>query len=269
MTGSPRLLATACCLLPLWLSGCGVSAYEDRLRRTNERNHYLARLDEHLDPYWSHAAYGLWLRPPKGFITLPAPAPPKEEGASPPPDRRQEFQGTPLDLPGVIHAWDGVLPLAGGGTGPYRLYVLGNHERFLAADRYGKPADFYGALEASLQTLYGVELPPGDTGRGDENNVKYRQTIPPAEQYNLPKLFQGVNFASANPRRAVPFHAWLYEHTSGQVQCAVLLLTPPNPSPAVRQSLLLALETLRVSPQPPRAQPGGGTTSTPGRAPQF
>lgn len=269
MSRRDRFRAALCLLLPVVAVGCGLSAYEERLRRADERNRHLARLDEQLDPFWNHAAYGLWMRPPKGFTAVPAPQPPKDPGAEPPPDRRQQFQGTPLDLPGIIQAWDATLPLAGGGTGPYRLYVLGNHERFIAADRFGKASDFFRDLEASLQTLYGVELPPGDSGRGDERNVKYRQLIPASEQFALQKLFQAVNFAPGAPRHAVPFNAWLFEYSNGTVQSAVLMLTPPTPAPSVRQTLTSALETLQVSPTPPRGAPGGTTTPAPGGRTNF
>jgi len=262
----PRpILLTA--LLAVAAAGCGLSTYEERLRRTNERNQYLARLDDLLAPYWNHPQYGIWLRPPKGFVPMAAPARPKDPEDEPPPDRRQEFQGTALDIPGVIQAWEALLPVAGGGTGPYRLYVLGNHERFLAADRYGKPAEFVQGLEQSLGGLFAVELPPGDGGRGDQDNVKYRQMIPSTEQFVVPKLFQAVNYV--NPRGDTAFRAQLFEHASGQVQVAVLLLTPPTPAVAPRQTLLTALETLQASSTPPRGQPGGAVVPGGAVGPNF
>jgi hypothetical protein len=251
----------------LGLVGCGLSTYEERVDRTNRRNQYFARLDSTLDAYWNHPAYGLWLRPPDGMYGVPAPVKPRD--GEPPPDPRQEFLGVPLDLPGVIQAWEGPLPTAGGGSGTYRLYLLGNHGRFARSEEAGRSSDpkqFFNDLESTLQTLFGVTLPAGDQGRSDQNNVKYRLQIPRAEEFALPKAFQAVDFVPAQENEA-PFRAWLLEHTTGQIQFAALMLTPPNPSNDARQALLLSLETLRVSPQAPGLQaaaPGGAGGGRPG-----
>lgn len=245
-------------LIPVTLAGCGLSAYEERLARTDQRNRYLARLDATLDKYWNHPTYGLWLRPPKGMIGVPAPVKPRDGEL--PPDARQEFQGVPLDLPGIIQAWDGTLPTAGGGSGAYRLYILGNHSRFSRSEEAGRstdPKQFFTDLEIVLQNLFAVTLPQGDQGRGDQNNAKYRLQIPASEQYVIPKPFEAVNFVPAQPDQT-PFHAWLFEHTTGQIQLAVLMLTPPNPATDVRQALTLSLETLQASSQTPGLQAGGG-----------
>lgn len=249
--------------LVVQLAGCGLSAYEERLAKTDQRNRYWAKLDAALDPYWSQAAYGLWLRAPKGMRSIPAPVKPKGSEELPP-DLRQEFQGVPLDLPGIIQCWEGLLPTAGGGTGPYRLYVLGNHSRFARSDdptQSTEPKEFLKDLEIVLQNLYGVTLPPGDSGRGDQNNVKFRQQIPTNDQFVLPKTFQVVNFVPETAGQQ-PFHAWLYEHTTEQVQVALLMLTPEASSNEVRQTLTTALETIQVSPVAPSLQAG-----TPGGAP--
>lgn len=252
-------------LFTVALAGCGLSAYEERLAKTDQRNRYFAKLDATLDKYWSHPAYGLWLRPLKGMYGVPSPVKPPEGEL--PPDPRQEFQGVPLDLPGVVQAWDGVLPTAGGGTGPYRLYLLGNYSRFTRSDDAGRstdPKQFFNDLETGLQNLFAVTLPDGDQGRGDQNNAKYRLQIPTSEQFVVPKPFTAVNFVPAEADRT-PFHAWLFEHTAGQVQFAVLMLTPPNPTTEVRQALSTALETLQISSQTPGLQagstPGGGAPS--------
>ncbi len=251
-------------LLAAVLVGCGVSAYEERLARTDQRNRHLARQDAILDAYWNHPGFGLWMRPPKGLVGVPAPVKPRDGEL--PPDQRQEYLGTALDLPGIIHAWDANLPTAGGERGPYRLYLLGNHSRFGRSQEAGRSSDpkqFFNDLEIALQTLFGVTLPEGDRGRGDENNSKYRVQIPTSEQYAVPKAFQAVNFVPMQSGE-LPFHAWLFEHTAGQVQFAVLMLTPPNPATDVRQSLTMALETLQVSPQSPGIQARGTTGGAPG-----
>ena len=240
------------------MAGCGLSTYEERLQRTDQRNRYFAKLDGTLDPYWSQQAYGLWLRPPQGMYGVPAPAKP-EDGEEPPPDLRQEFIGVPLDLPGIIQAWDGTLPTAGGGEGAYRLYLLGNHSRYTRSETAGEsndPKDYFRDLEVVLQNLFGVELPTGDAGRADENNVKYRLQIPSTEQFVVPKAYTAVNFVPLEEGRQ-PFHGWLFQYTAGQIQFAALMLTPPNPSNDVRQSLLTSMETLRVASQTPGISAGG------------
>lgn len=262
------LRPVAACWIVCWV-GCGLSTYEERLQRTDERNRYFHRLDESLDNYWNQPAYQIWLRPPKAMYGVPAPQPPKDGGELPP-DARQEFQGVALDLPGIIHAWDGTMSVAGGGTGPCRLYLLGNYERFVSSGegRSNDPKDFVRDLEAVLQNLYGVVLPPGDSGRADQNNVRYRVQIPTTERFAVPKTFQAVTFV-APQEGAVPFQAWLYEHTAGPIQFAVLMLTPPAPSTEAAQGLRLALETLRVSSEKPRLQPGGRPGAAPTAAPQV
>ena len=115
------------------LPGCGSGTYEERLARTDQRNRYFNKLDTSLDGYWNQPAWGIWVRPPKGMVNVAAPPKAKEDEEQAP-DLRMEFQGVPLDLPGVIQVWDGVMPTSGGGTGTYRLYLLGNHSRFARAE---------------------------------------------------------------------------------------------------------------------------------------
>jgi hypothetical protein len=255
------LLAAACGVL----GGCGSGTYGERLKATNERNAYFARLDATLAPYATPREFGnydIWLRPPQGLRGLFPPAQPKD-GSEPPPDPRLEFQGVPLDLPGLITAWEGTLPIAGGGAGTYRLYLLGNHSRFLSGDSLGKPADYFKDLESALSSLFLVTLPDGNTGRGDRPNEKFALQIPASGTYTLPKPYTGVNFTADQDVR-LPFQGWLYEHSAGPMQVAVLMLTPPTPSNDVRQALLTSLETLQVGVQPPRAAPApSGRPSAP------
>lgn len=248
---------TALCLTVAALAGCGVSAYEERLAKTDQRNRYFARLDAALDPYWNQISWGIWLRPPKGLLSVPPPALAKE-GEDEPPDLRQEFQGVPLDLPGIIQVWDGSLPTAGGTAGPYRLFLLGNHSRFTkrdGAEGSNDPKTYFYDLEVVLQNLYGVTLPNGDGGRGDANNERFRQSIPTTEEFVIPKNWVLVNFVPLQEGQQ-PFNAWLFEYTAGPVQFAALMLTPPNASNDVRQTLLTSLETLQIAAQPPSYQTG-------------
>lgn len=277
---SQRLLCLCVFLLPALSAGCGLNAYEERLARTDERNAYYAHLDEVLQPvYWNHPQFDLWLRPPAGLASMPEPQPPKaaegEEPPDPPPDPRLEYRGVPLDLPGLIHAWEGNLPVAGGGSAPYRLYLLGNHSRFISSSDRGdsKPQDYINDLEIVLQNLFQQTLPPGDRGRSDEPNVKFRAQIPSSERFVVPKPFAGVNFVPLEGTfpEGQEFRGWLYEYTNGPVQTALLMLTPSSPSLDVRDAFQTSLETLRVSPQPPRVQAGrrGAAPSGGGARPTF
>ncbi|MFV0444064.1 MAG: hypothetical protein ACK5Q5_10885 [Planctomycetaceae bacterium] len=253
-------------LLVMSVVGCGLSAYEERLAKTDQRNRYLARLDATLAGYWNQPSWGIWLRPPKGLLDVAAPARPTD-GEEEPVDLRQQFMGVPLDLPGIIQVWEGTTPTAGSDPGPFRLYLLGNHGRFARTGGGGESADpktYLYDLELALQNLYGVTLPQGDGGRGDQNNVRYRQTIPSAEEFTVSKPFVVVNFVPEMEGQQ-PFNASLYEHTAGPVQLAVLLLASSNASHELRQSLQTALETLQVSSDTPGLQSGatsGGGTAT-------
>ncbi len=262
-------------LLLCGLAGCGSRTYEERLRRTNQRNAHYARLDAELAGYWKDPLFQIALRPPQDMIGMPPPKEPEEiegveataEEPEPPPDLRYEFLGTPLDLPGLIYAGEGQLLVVGGEKGPYRLYVLGNHSRFLGDDDAGaEPGDYLDDLEIVLQNLFQVQLPPGDQGSASADNVKYVQKIPTSDQFDIPKRFTGVNFVPEEGK--LPFRAWLFEFTpaNSSVQFAALMLTPPNPSNEVRKRLVTSLETLMISPQPPRVVPGAkpGTVARPG-----
>lgn len=266
MVGISAARLVALGLVAAALCGCGGATYEERLAKTEQRNRYLTKQDATLDRYWNQQLWGIWLRPPKGMVEVPAP-PRAPEGEDPPPDLRMEFQGVPLDLPGVIQVWDGTLPTAGGQTGTYRLYVLGNHSRYTRQNAEAESVDpktYLFDLETVLQGLYQLELPNGDTGRGDKNNERYRQSIPAVEEFAVQKPFVAVTFVPLQ-EGLQPFNAWLYEHTTGSIQMAVLMLVPPNASNEVRQTLLSSLETLQVSSQTPgRAMttPGAGGTST-------
>ncbi len=261
----------------LLMGGCGSQTYEARLEATKQRNAYLSRLDAELQPY-AQAGFNVWIRPPKEMVHVPPPVPPKEEGAEMPPDVRQSWHGVDLTLPGgsILAAWDGQLPTAGGDRAPYRILLLGNHSRFLgrdSAEETGDPGQFFTDLELRLQNLFGVTLPPGDGGRGDRPNEKYRVRLPNSDRFAVPKTYFAVNFQSettdSSETTGLPFQAWLYEHNAQRIQVAVLILAPLNPSNDVRQRLLTSLETLQVSPDVPSAAPRAGGTSAPSMAPRL
>ncbi len=245
------------------IPGCGLETYEQRLAETNEYFKYVNKLDTNLaDATWSEPAYGVSMRVPRGFALQAAPAPPTEgeEAAAPVVDERQpNFLG--ITLPGMIAAFRGEVP-AGERPAVVFLYVLGNHERILiraANDGVGDdPATFLTDLELLLQNAIGVTI-PDQLGKGDRDNEKYTETIPREPKYAVPKDFTAISFLqpqSPEGAGSVPeLRLQLYEHQAGEMQVAILMIFPSKEVRTdPRDALKLALETLKVSDQPPRLQ---------------
>jgi hypothetical protein len=252
------------------IPGCGLETYEQRLAETNEYFKYVNKLDTYLaDVTWVNSAYGVELRFPKGFVELPAPAPPAEgeEAAAPVVDERQpNFLG--ITLPGMIAAFRGEVP-AGDKPAVVFLYVLGNHERILiraANDGVGDdPATYFTDLELLLQNAIGVTIPE-QPGKGDRDNEKYTETIPREEKYAVKKDFTAISFLQPDPTggagSGLQLRLRLYEHQAGPMQVATLMIYPTTVRTDPHDALKLALETLKVSSEPPRLQkPGEADTS--------
>lgn len=274
-----RPMAPALALLVgLWLHGCGSEVYEQRLQETAEFFAYMDKLNDNLEPVWRRQEFGLSMRPPRPFRLMLAPVPPEvEEGEEPPPvtDPRQPvFLGT--ELPGLIDAWRADLPSDSGDPVPAFLYILGNHQRFLDLARSegvgADPATFLSELEIVLQQALGVTLPEGESQRADPN-ARYRERLPKAERYAVPKDFTAVDFEPPEPVGGVPLRLHLYEYQTGQVQVALLMVYPAGVRDRPQERLKLALETLNVSGQAPRprrpsasGETGGASPRRPGRA---
>jgi len=258
-------------VLTIPLIGCGSSTYNDRLLRTDARNKYFARLDRLLaGRAWqsgmtpnqpSAGLAGVTMRIPEGFLPVSEPQtipPPKgQEGEEPQvvihPDWRN-YRETELTFPGVLGQWQGTFT-SGGNDGVYQLYVIGNHERFRPSgdSSPGEPGELMADVELSLEQLFQVDVPEGDTGQEGTNNQRYRKSIPAKEEFTSIRTYSVIEFV--HPTAELPFRAMMYELSNQQMHSAVILFAPLDLSPEVREKLLAALETFSVGPTPPAINP--------------
>jgi len=265
-----RRFCAAACLLAV-VSGC-VDTYERRLEETNNYFHYLNKLNDHLAPSkWADIyGFGIEMRVPKEFTLMQRPEPPAEGEEEPEPvvDTRHPVSLGIDRLPGLIDAWRASLPAEGGGQVTALLYVTGNHERFLVQaqnDGVGAPPEDYLAdLKLLLSNSLGVTVTPGD---GSRDNEEYEETIPRDDTYAIPKTFGAISYLPPNPTPVqgggapLQLRLQLYTYEDGPIQLAIMLVYPTSARSNPTDSLKIALETLKVSPDPPQVQrPGGEET---------
>jgi hypothetical protein len=258
----------------VWLAGCGVQAYEERLKNANELFTYQNKLDQVLakSPWVAPNDLGISMRTPLGYALIPPPAPVAEgdESAEPPVDPRQPtYLGVP-EIEGLIGAWKATVPTNQGANAAVFLYVVGNHQRLLNSrpGEQGLPvAEYLQDLESLLQLQLGITITPGGQA-GNQINVKIPESIPRVEQFVRKKEFEFARLVPTEDAlqqlgidKSAAFEAYLYEHKAGSIQVAILLVAPQsvsNPDAALR----VALETLNVSDKAPRratpGQPGAG-----------
>jgi hypothetical protein len=266
--------------LALLLPGCGVQAYEQRLQDTNELFAYWNSLDENLSRPWAQADFGLEMRVPKPFQLMARPQPAEVDESGQPialdEDKRQPLFLGIEELPGLIDAWRATLPISESEGMPAYLYVLGNHQRFLdrqlSEGEGAEPGTFLEDLELLLQNTLNVTIQDSQTG--DRDNVRYRETIPRQEKYAVPKEFTAISLLTPEEmQRDLGGHLWriqVYEHRADPIQVAVVLIYPAAVSDRPVDRLKLALETLKVANQPPRApRPGEPETGGPARRADF
>ncbi len=271
-----RAILTHSLFAALLLAGCGAQTYEARLQQTSELFAYQNKLNENLSKtFWQSSdpvGGAVKMRVPKPFQMQARPQiiPPAAEGEPPTleEDKRHPFFIGIQELPGLIDAWQGVLPIGGGQGMPSYLYVLGNHQRFIDKqlnDGVGpEPGEFLNDLETLLTGTLGVTL--ADDPKALEN-VKYAAKVPAQELYAVPKDFDVIKLVTPEGMAAqslgnVPWRMLVYEHRAGPVQTAVLLLYPASATDKPDERLKLALETFTASDQPPRPpKPGEAATS--------
>ena len=254
----------------LWLAGCGVQAYEQRLNDANELFIYQSRLDQVLTRQtWSSPDGSVSFRVPLGYTLIPGPPPVTgdDENAEPLPDPRQPtYLGVP-EIEGLISAWKTTVAADNGAATVY-LYLFGNQDRILKSGP-GKvgllPEKYLEDLEAVLQTQLGITLTEGQAG--NEVNVKRQESIPRDERFVRRKDIVAARLApppealrNLGLPEGVALEAYLYEHRADPAQVAFLLVAPPKIRDNPEAALRVALETLSVQP-PRKAAPGEAAPS--------
>ncbi|MBL8851898.1 MAG: hypothetical protein JNG89_19655 [Planctomycetaceae bacterium] len=257
----------------LWLAGCGVQAYEQRLNDANELFTYQNRLDQVLTRQtWGSPDGSVSFRVPLNYTLIPGPPPVTgdEENAEPVADPRQPtYLGVP-EIEGLVSAWKTTVAADSGAATVY-LYLLGNQDRILNSGP-GKvgapPEDYLKDLESVLQMQLGITLTEGQSG--NDVNVKRQESIPREERFVRRKDFAVARLVpppealrNLGLPEGVELEAYLYEHRADPIQIAFLLVAPPKIRDNPEAALRVALETLSV--QPPRraasgeAAPAGNT----------
>ncbi len=255
------------------LSGCGYSTYEQRLADTKDFYEYLEVVDSSLaSPAWDRRDVGMTMRVPmpfKGQLAGPEKMQDDDGNVSWGEDPRQP-NVLGIDLEGLVDAWQATMSDAAGEQVDSRMYVLSNHQRWLEKEAgAAAPQDFLTDLEHQLMSAFQVTVPGGESGiPGD--NVHYRQLIPDRgslnAKYNTPKDFTIVRFVPENTVGGQDLQGLLYEHTSGDIQMAVLILCPKTVTSQFRNRVDLALQTLQVAGQAPKGSTGTGGTGGGGKS---
>lgn len=278
------LLGSALCAMTLFTLGCGTQTYEARLRETSEFFAYQNELNQSLSKgLWGEAFGGpapaVQMRIPKPFQMKPRPQPiPSENKDEPPtfpPDTRHPFFLGIQELPGLIDAWEGVVPIGGNQGMPAYLYAVSNHQRFINKqlnDGIGpEPGEFLTDLEITLTSALNIVVEEGQGGRTD--NVRYKDTIPREEKYALRKDFISIALLTPENMRAqlggMDWRVQMYEYTAGQIQVAILMVYPVRATDKPDDRLKLAMETFKAGDQAPRAARPGQAASGGGANVQF
>lgn len=244
------------CLLLISITGCGQATYEERLKASAEFYEYMQQIEANLaSPIWERNDQGIKMRLPLPF-RAPMQGPERltddDGNIYFGPDPRQ-LEALGLELPGIIEAWQAELPGESGEGIDSRIYVLSNHSRFKLVDGavVDEPMEFLTDVENILSQLFDVSIPEGISDR-PADHLRYAYTTPTpgsaAAKYTSPKKFTVIRFVTDVPINGQAVQASLYEHQSGDIQAAVLVVGPRSFSSQFRQRLELALQTLAVSP---------------------
>ncbi|MDA7503871.1 hypothetical protein N8553_02695 [bacterium] len=243
----------ACCAL--W--GCGQAKYEERLKATSEFYEYMQTMESNLSsPIWERSDLGLKMRLPLPFRG-PLPGPEllvDEEGEQfyGPESRHPEVLGT--TFPGIVEAWQTMLPGEAGEQVESRIYLLTNHSRFKLVDGavLEEPTEFFSDLELQVSDVFNVVIPDGEANAPGDN-IRYKQTVPmtgsPSSKFIEAKRFSVIRFIPEEATEGQGLQVVLYEHQAGDIQAAVVVIGPSSFSSQFRQRMEMALQTLSVQPQ--------------------
>jgi hypothetical protein len=188
---------------------------------------------------------------------MPAPTPPKDPDKDAPParDPRQPTFAQ-LDLPGIQGAWRASLNLAANqGRAAGFLYVLSNYKLIADGEPKEKEADFNRDVVETIAKAVNQPAPDLDKvsivqhpKRGVEAYVvplKYKVVNP-----GLPIVFEDKEYR---------IQIYSYAQAKPPSQISIVLVAPQDVSPSekLEQAMDLCLETLVITPPPPRLnQPG-------------
>ncbi|MBX3443174.1 MAG: hypothetical protein KF774_12280 [Planctomyces sp.] len=253
---SPGGLSAALIAASLGMTGCGGDLYDSRLARTAELFEYRDQLDQALQGTWSRDEFGLRMRIPRGYVMLPPPPPPVvlEDGTieAAADDRHPGFLG--IELPGLVDAWR--LPNVGS------LYICSNHQRFVDQMQTGvnaaDPNTLLTDVELALQQGLRFTLDAAPAGSPSDVNARFVEKIPAVARFEIPKDFLAITISGEEIENLDPLAAQVYEYTNGPVQVAIVCIYLKSARVNPDRALRLALETLKVDGQPPRASAAGG-----------
>ena len=242
------------------LSGCGVETYENRLKAANAYYAYREDLDTNLDKKWI-GPFGISLRVPLGFREI---APPKKDM----PDDRMNSRFTRVsELPGVLAKWEMPVQTDGTGTQVAELFLLGNHQRFLASDpndpETANPATFAHDLDAQLQAGLNITFAPAPAV--DNAWMTGQVPVPGTIPYTKSKTFSWARLAPPESPDVVPHRIGYVARydvpvsAKEKIQVALLCLYPARMRDATRmqERLTKTMEQLEVPPQKPVKPPAG------------
>ncbi len=240
------------------VAGCGRAKYEERLKASSEFYEYMQTVEANLtSPIWERSDLGLKWRLPTPFrfaMQRPELLQDEEGNTFYGEDLRHPEVLLGIELPGIIEAWQTLLPGESGEQVDSRIYVLTNHSRFVLVDGalVEEPMDFLDDLESLLGTVFNVVIPEGEADR-PADNIRYGISHPvpgsPHSKYIDPKSYSVIRFVSEEPVNGQQVQAVLYEHLAGDIQSAVLIIGPKSFSSQFRQRVDLALQTFSVQPQ--------------------
>lgn len=239
-------------------SGCGSAAYEDRLEESKNYFAYVQKLNANLSSPWSERPVNAY-RVPRDFRPIPGPAPDAVEGGYDP--RQPDYMS--VQLPGLLGAWQSQASVGsdeGSESVLSYLYVLSNYDYFTLTDTEERraAATFNDDLISLVAQGMGVPRPEESTW----NELR----VPIGDVYVETKTFDEVPIKTNESLIGLPTQASLYLYQTGDIQVAILFITPHGPD---ADSINLSLETLEVSSQTPQgsagrggdAPRGGGSTS--------
>ena len=255
-------------------AGCGSKTYEDRLTLTQSYFDFIERLNRNLSPQFSLS--GTSLRVPIQFqeITAPPRRPREQEGEEQVDPRQPDYLR--FQLPGMLGAWKTDLNTVSSGDGSTStqtgyLYLLGNYNdwmTFKTPKEKADPTKFHENLITVLSSGLRINIDPRARASSSDRVNKWSSEIVPTprdEQFVARKEFTTITLVpeEIDELRGKEFRLYLYQN--GDMKIALLYVLPQNIGGGenLEDLILLSLPTVNVSPEKPRAVPGGTSGAAP------